>query len=170
LRLQFKPGPAYPGKVSAPELLELIKTVSEQCTTLKLFITDANDTADIISTIHSNQFPRLTNLSITVLYWREPCYDGSAPETPCSAAFAHFPDTLKDLRLDGHPVPWTTPESFALLTTLVIDRLGKLDSPTVGEFEALLKAASNLERLSVNCVAAPGISIIYYNFRYLMCY
>ncbi|KAJ7877888.1 hypothetical protein B0H14DRAFT_3858874, partial [Mycena olivaceomarginata] len=119
-------------------------------------MTDANDTADIISTIHSNQFPRLTNLSITVLYWREPSYDGSAPETPCPAAFAHFPNTLKDLRLAGHPVPWTTPESFALLTTLVIDRLGKLDSPTVGEFEALLKAASNLERLSVNCVAAPG--------------
>ncbi|KAJ7806665.1 hypothetical protein B0H14DRAFT_2610329 [Mycena olivaceomarginata] len=69
LRLQFKPGPACPGK-----------------------------------------FPRLTNLSITVLYWREPCYDGSAPETPCPAAFAHFPNTLKDLRLAGHPVPWTTPE------------------------------------------------------------
>jgi hypothetical protein len=131
---------------------------------------DAIDTADIVSTVHSNQFPRLSNLSITVLYWGEPSYDGSAPETPCPTPFAYFPNTLKDLRLDGHPVPWTTPESFALLTTLIIDRLGKLDSPTVGEFEALLKAASNLERLSVNCVAAPGNPIIYHNLRYLIFY
>ncbi|KAJ7808388.1 hypothetical protein B0H14DRAFT_2608965 [Mycena olivaceomarginata] len=156
LRLQFKPGPAYPGKVSTPDLLELINTVSEQCATLKLFMIDDIDTADIIFTVHSNQFPRLSNLSITVLYWKEPSYDGSAPETPCPTTFAHFPNTLKDLRLNGYPVPWTTPESFALLTTLVIERLGKLDSPTVGEFEALLNAASNLERLSLNCVRATG--------------
>jgi hypothetical protein len=131
---------------------------------------DAIDTANIISTVHSNQSPRLSNLSITVLYWGEPSYDGSAPETPCPTAFTYFPNTLKDLRLDGHPVPWPTPESFTLLTTLVIDRLVKLDSPTVGEFEALLKAASNLERLSVNYVAAPGNPIIYHNFCYLMFY
>src|SRR3954468_12350924 len=74
-------------------------------------------TADLISTVHSNHFPRLSNLSITVLYWGEPSYAGSAPEPPGPAVFAHFPNTLKDLRLHGHPVPWTTPESFGLLTT-----------------------------------------------------
>ncbi|KAJ7785479.1 hypothetical protein B0H14DRAFT_2630509 [Mycena olivaceomarginata] len=153
LGLEFKPGPARPGKVSTPALLELVHTVTEQCTTLSLFMIDDIDTADIISTVHSNRFPRLSNLSITVLYWGEPSYDGTAPETTFPAAFAHFPNTLRDLRLDGHPIPWTTPESFGL-------RLGRLDSPSVGEFEALLKAAPNLERLSMNCVATPASFVL----------
>jgi hypothetical protein len=141
-----------------------------QLTHTKLFMMDDIDTANIISTVHSNRFPLLSNLSITVLYWGGPNYDGTAPETPCPATFAHFPNSLKDLRLDGHPVPWTTPESFGLLTTLVINRLGRLDSPNVGEFEAFLKAAPNLKRLSLNCVAAPGTPILYHNLRYLMRY
>ncbi|KAJ7786941.1 hypothetical protein B0H14DRAFT_2629953 [Mycena olivaceomarginata] len=156
LRLEFKPGPARPGKVSTPALLELVNTVTERCATLSLLVIDDIDTADIIFTVHSNRFPRLSNLSITVLYWGKPSYDGTAPETPCPAAFAHFPNTLRNLRLDEHPVPWTTPESFGLLTTLIITRLGRLDSPSVGEFEALFKAPPNLERLSINCVATPG--------------
>jgi hypothetical protein len=73
----------------------------------------------------------MSNLSISVLYNKEPTYDDSAVPTPCPATFAHFPNTSPDLRLDGHPVLWTTPESFALLTTLVINRLGIADSPTV---------------------------------------
>ncbi|KAJ7857435.1 hypothetical protein B0H14DRAFT_2578327 [Mycena olivaceomarginata] len=123
LRLELKPGPAVPGKVSTPALLELVNTVSEQCATLKLFMMDDIDMADIISTVHSNHFPRLSNLSITVL------------------TFA---------------VPWTTPESFGLLTTLVLNYLVTPDSPTVGEFDALFNAASNLERLSIKAVAASG--------------
>ncbi|KAJ7857499.1 hypothetical protein B0H14DRAFT_2578385 [Mycena olivaceomarginata] len=114
LRLEFRPGPARPGKVSTPMLLDIVNTVSEQCATLKLFMVDDIDTAEIISTVHSNQFPRLSNLSITVLYGGDPSYDNAAPETPCPAVFAHFPNT-----------------------------------PTVGEFDALLNAASNLERLSI---------------------
>ncbi|KAJ7697515.1 hypothetical protein B0H14DRAFT_3174440 [Mycena olivaceomarginata] len=154
LRLEFKTGPACPGKVSTPRLLELVNTVSEQCATLKLFMVDDIDTAEIISTVHANRFRRLSNLSITVLYGGNPSYDDAAPETPCPAVFAHFPNTLKDLRLHGHPVPWTTLESFGLLTTLVLNYLGCPNSPTVGEFEALFNAAPNLERLSIKYVAA----------------
>ncbi|KAJ7857496.1 hypothetical protein B0H14DRAFT_3447933 [Mycena olivaceomarginata] len=156
LRLEIKPGPAVPGKVSTPALLELVNTVSEQCATLKLFMMDDINTADIISTVHSNHFPRLSNLSITVLYWGEPSYDNSALETPCPAVFTRFPNTLRDLRLHGHPVPWTNPESFSLLTTLVLNYLVTPDTPTVGEFEALFNAASNLERLSLKAVAPSG--------------
>jgi hypothetical protein len=168
LRLELKPGPAVPGKVSTPALRELVNTVSEQCATLNLFMMDDIDTADIISTVHSNHFPQLLNLSITVLYWGEPSYDSSALEILCPAVFAHFPNTLKDLCLHGHPVPWTTPKLFGLLTTLVLNYLVTPDSPTVGEFDALFNAASNLERLSIKAVAASGNLLITHNIRYLM--
>jgi hypothetical protein len=151
-------------------LLDIVNTVSEQCATLKLFMMDDIDTPEIISTVHSNQFPRLSNLSITVLYGGDSSYNNAAPETPCPAVFAHFPNTLRDLRLHGHPVPWTNPESFALLTTLVLNYLGAPDSPTVGEFGALLNAASNLERLSIKGVAASGNPLITHTIRYLMSY
>ncbi|KAJ7857498.1 hypothetical protein B0H14DRAFT_3447935 [Mycena olivaceomarginata] len=84
----------------------------------------------------------------------EPAYDDSGVPTPCPATAAHFPDTLKDLRLDGHRAPWSTPNSFALLMTLVLNRLGTSDAPTVKEFEAIFEATLNLERLSLSCVAA----------------
>ncbi|KAJ7697516.1 hypothetical protein B0H14DRAFT_2649836 [Mycena olivaceomarginata] len=109
-------------------------------------------------TVHMGPGPvdlRLIFESVPVVsYNNEHAYDDSAVPTPCPATFSHFPNTLKDLRLDGHRAPWTTPKLFALLTTLVLNRLGIDDAPTVKEFEALFEAALNLERLSLSCVAA----------------
>ncbi|KAJ7353015.1 hypothetical protein DFH08DRAFT_804600 [Mycena albidolilacea] len=154
LRLIFESGPVGANRVSATDLTALMNTVSQRCVTLALSMLDESHTDVILSTMHSSRFPRMSNLSITVSYNDEHAYNDSAVPTPGPATFSHFPDTLKDPRLDGHHALWTMPKSFALLTTFILNRLGIDNAPTVKEFEALFEAALNLERLALSCVAA----------------
>jgi hypothetical protein len=116
LRLIFETGQARPDQVSAPKLAALIKSKSRHYVTLSLSLVDDDEADAVCTVLHSCLFPRIRNLSVTLLDGRDHRYNHYPRDKPLHGTFVQFPQMLKDLCVDGFRVPWDS--AFSEKSTL----------------------------------------------------